>query len=320
MDIDTISVGCRYPPKTPAHLELKARCQREGRCFKCLQMGHLAQECPGAPGKPTVTPTVYINEIATAPVLTPLATATLTMSELSRYDQQNLIATALLKGDIDNDGKEIDRLPQINAIYTAPVRRPLLPPPPSSPCPLPQPSAPASPIACFRDADDNEDIINLTGTDLEEWNIVPDVSAQHLEPPPIPYATRPVSPAPVVLPYLAAAIRDANTCEMPTVTDEGKQSLRDALTVADHLRSNTQHQRYDILGRPNPHTSSAFTAVPANKLRLPTRHIAKYDRIYNIDCGQSSVVWGICHDHVTHQHFSFSDSFSDPDSDVASDL
>ncbi|KAH9001874.1 hypothetical protein EDB86DRAFT_3242150 [Lactarius hatsudake] len=126
MDVDAISTTPRYNPRptTPLNDADRAVCQREGRCFRCRQIGHRAALCPQRPNPafpriPAQVNAIAITPPAVSPVTQPVAqnAASAAMNHilgLNEQDQQAVINNLLLMG-MGGFTPSIET-PQINAI------------------------------------------------------------------------------------------------------------------------------------------------------------------------------------------------------------
>ncbi|KAH8984699.1 hypothetical protein EDB86DRAFT_2833430 [Lactarius hatsudake] len=140
MDIDTIAtVPSPRSPRTTTPLSDadRERCRREGRCFRCLQVGHLATLCPRKPRQSgTRFPPVQANTISlippvaastTSPVAQSAASAAMThILGLDEEARQSVINNLLLMEM--NDFAPDVATPQINAIELRFAPSPLVTP------------------------------------------------------------------------------------------------------------------------------------------------------------------------------------------------
>ncbi|KAH8999741.1 hypothetical protein EDB92DRAFT_1940537 [Lactarius akahatsu] len=109
MEVDAITTSRRTILSTLSDAEY-ARCQKEGRCFKCTQTGHQTKDCPDR--RKTNT---RINEVTTSPPGTPsnaqsILQAALTLRPEEREHIINTMALANLDYNDDSPRAQINNL------------------------------------------------------------------------------------------------------------------------------------------------------------------------------------------------------------------
>ncbi|KAH8981475.1 hypothetical protein EDB86DRAFT_430169 [Lactarius hatsudake] len=119
MDIDAVSTTPykTNPRLTPLSDTDRARYRKEGRCFRCRQVGHMAVQCPQQTNSVNSRPPLHTNELSTTPPqTTPSAiTAMGHLLNLTEQDRQDVINNLLLMGMSGSAFRDADT-PQINAI------------------------------------------------------------------------------------------------------------------------------------------------------------------------------------------------------------
>ncbi|KAH9041464.1 hypothetical protein EDB83DRAFT_2524090 [Lactarius deliciosus] len=163
MDVDAATTNTpRYNQRyaTPLSDAERERCMCEGRCFRCQQQGHAAIECPHKLRRPsTRPPPAQANATSSAP-LPPTAVRTQPasvstaaalhhLSGLSERARQDAISSLIMMGGSDVDDQ--DAVVQINTIC-------LNSPPASA-------YSPDSSNSNNPNNDEDDDVINLTSSD-----------------------------------------------------------------------------------------------------------------------------------------------------------
>ncbi|KAH9009001.1 hypothetical protein EDB83DRAFT_2531388 [Lactarius deliciosus] len=106
--------------RTPQELAQMQRCRDEGRCFRCLQQGHLSKQCPTKP-KPvqanaaSVAPTPQPRP-STTPATINTATVMAVLTQLTRKERQDVIAAFFMEQYLSSD--DDNHAAHVNAVET----------------------------------------------------------------------------------------------------------------------------------------------------------------------------------------------------------